>query len=292
VTPDYDRIRTAYDRLAPHHDDVFGPQNDPNLARLRSFNLDLLSSLFPPGAWVLDVGCGVAEEAIALARQGCRVWGIDLSPGMIDAAQARVWAAGVADRVTLKVLPAHRVAELLGEIPAERLDGAWSSFGVLNLEPDLQAVRDGLAQLLRPSGRLALGALNDRCRFETVYQYLHGRPSLARARQKGEGELELPVPGGAVTVPVRFIEPQALADAFKPHFSVERSYALATVTPPAGMPGVFTRHRPLFTGLARIDAACRQFPSFIRSSDQYVITMRRDMAGVDGSHGPHWLANG
>lgn len=292
MTSDHDRIRTAFDQLAPHYDEFYGSGQDPNFARIRAAHLEVLSTLFPPGNWVLGVGTGAGEEAIQLARQGCRVWGIDLSPRMVEVATERARVAGVADKVTFQVMPASGVAGLLGEIPPERLDGAFTGYSVMGLEPDLQAVREGLAQLIRPSGRLALCGLNDRCGFERLYHLAHLKPGLARRREGGRGELEVPGPGGASRVPVRFIDPQALADAFKPNFSVDRVFSLSTLMPPRSLPGVYGRYRRLFDVVNRIDIACREIPTFVRSSDHYLLTMRRETVGVAGAHGPRWLANG
>lgn len=51
---------------------------------------------------VLDVGCGVATTAIEIAhRYGAQVTAVDISPLMLERAEANVRAAGVADRVTV-----------------------------------------------------------------------------------------------------------------------------------------------------------------------------------------------
>jgi SAM-dependent methyltransferase len=51
---------------------------------------------------VLDVGCGVATTAIEIAgRHGARVTAVDVSPLMLERAEANVRAAGVAGRVTV-----------------------------------------------------------------------------------------------------------------------------------------------------------------------------------------------
>src|SRR5579863_1314841 len=51
---------------------------------------------------VLDVGCGVATTAIEIARRhGSRVIAADISPLMLERAEANARAAGMADRVTV-----------------------------------------------------------------------------------------------------------------------------------------------------------------------------------------------
>ena len=53
-------------------------------------------------ARVLDVGCGVATTAIEIARRhGARVTAADISPLMLELAEANVQAAGTADLVTV-----------------------------------------------------------------------------------------------------------------------------------------------------------------------------------------------
>lgn len=51
-----------------------------------------------PGTATLDVGCGVGRWSIELARRGHDVTSVDLSPRMIERAQARARQAGVACR--------------------------------------------------------------------------------------------------------------------------------------------------------------------------------------------------
>jgi ubiquinone/menaquinone biosynthesis C-methylase UbiE len=51
---------------------------------------------------VLDVGCGVATTAVEIARRfGAQVTAVDISPVMLERAEANVGAAGVRDKVTV-----------------------------------------------------------------------------------------------------------------------------------------------------------------------------------------------
>jgi cyclopropane fatty-acyl-phospholipid synthase-like methyltransferase len=58
---------------------------------------------FAPEHCVLDVGCGVATSAIQIARRfGSQVTAVDISPLMLQRAEANVRAAGVDDSVTVE----------------------------------------------------------------------------------------------------------------------------------------------------------------------------------------------
>ncbi|MEU4480603.1 class I SAM-dependent methyltransferase [Micromonospora sp. NPDC023966] len=48
----------------------------------------LLDALVPPGARLLDAGCGTGRVAAALAARGHTVVGVDADPALIDAARA------------------------------------------------------------------------------------------------------------------------------------------------------------------------------------------------------------
>jgi len=101
------------------------------------------------GERVLDVGCGWGAFALhAAARHGVHVTGITLSPAQASLARARVEAAGLADRVDIR-LADYR------ELEAEPFD-AIASIGMVEhvgeVQIDTYAAR--LAELLKPGGRL------------------------------------------------------------------------------------------------------------------------------------------
>ncbi|WP_426573143.1 class I SAM-dependent methyltransferase [Aquihabitans sp. McL0605] len=50
---------------------------------------DLVASLVAPGARILDAGCGTGRVAIELAARGFAVTGLDIDPGMLDAARRK-----------------------------------------------------------------------------------------------------------------------------------------------------------------------------------------------------------
>jgi demethylmenaquinone methyltransferase/2-methoxy-6-polyprenyl-1,4-benzoquinol methylase len=75
-------LREWFDRMAPNYD---------RLERLLSgFRPVVVEMAAPPqGARVLDAATGTGNQALAFARQGCKVTGIDLSEEMIKVARGK-----------------------------------------------------------------------------------------------------------------------------------------------------------------------------------------------------------
>jgi SAM-dependent methyltransferase len=134
----------------------------------------------------VDVGCGGAGMAVALARAlpGGRVLAVDADPAVLDAARANLPATGP---VPVHLLLANldgdlsAVAEALGA-PA---DVVWASASVHHAGDQQRAV-DALAALLAPGGRLALaeGGLPTRC---LPWDLGVGRPGLEQRLDEAQG---------------------------------------------------------------------------------------------------------
>jgi SAM-dependent methyltransferase len=137
-----------------------------NTAAEVAFLVDVLR--LPPGARILDLGCGTGRHSVALAQQGYRLVGVDLSRGMLRQAQSAARSAGVAvdwiqaDATRFAAPAAFDAAICLCE----------GAFGLVGAGED-PAAHDGaiarnLARSLRPGGRLVLTASNG-LRFLALY---------------------------------------------------------------------------------------------------------------------------
>jgi SAM-dependent methyltransferase len=103
------------------------------------------------GRDVLEVGCGDGAYALAAARSGAHVTGLDRSAAVLDAARARAKAEGFA--IDLQVGDASALP-----FPADRFDVVLAVTVLCFVENPAQAVAE-MARVLRPGGVLVLGEL-------------------------------------------------------------------------------------------------------------------------------------
>ena len=99
-----------------------------------------------PGERVLDIATGTGWAARSIAARGASVTGIDLGPGVIEAAKELSNGAGIEFRVG--------DAEAL-DFPDDHFDAVISTFGVM-FARDPEAVASELARVVKPGGRVSL----------------------------------------------------------------------------------------------------------------------------------------
>jgi demethylmenaquinone methyltransferase/2-methoxy-6-polyprenyl-1,4-benzoquinol methylase len=136
-----DSVRTMFDRIAP----VYDAMNRTMTAGLdRRWRRITAEAVVRPGDKVLDACCGTGDLAIAAARAGGRVTGLDFSERMLERARRKApdieWVSG--DLLSLPFADAT-------------FDSATVGFGARNVD-DLQRALGELRRILRVGGRLAI----------------------------------------------------------------------------------------------------------------------------------------
>jgi SAM-dependent methyltransferase len=149
-----DRIKPALAAIAPESQTLTVAQ----LAPLDQFHLrGILATSelaraagIEPSTRVLDLGCGIGGPARYLAATfGCKVTGVDLSPGFIDAANYLTARCGLSELVTFQTGDAVH-------LPFEdaAFDAVFLQHVAMNIE-DRAALYAEVRRILAPGGRLA-----------------------------------------------------------------------------------------------------------------------------------------
>jgi demethylmenaquinone methyltransferase / 2-methoxy-6-polyprenyl-1,4-benzoquinol methylase len=136
-----DGVRTMFDRIAPVYDLMNRVMTVGLDRRWRRLTAD---AVVDQGDVVLDACCGTGDLAVAAARRGGKVTGLDFSERMLERARRKApeleWVSG-----DLLALP-------FGD---GSYDAATVGFGVRNVESLEHAVLE-LRRVLRPGGRLGI----------------------------------------------------------------------------------------------------------------------------------------
>jgi demethylmenaquinone methyltransferase / 2-methoxy-6-polyprenyl-1,4-benzoquinol methylase len=103
------------------------------------------------GARVLDVATGTGAIARGLVRRyDCSVVGVDQSPQMLDGARERIAAAGLADRIELRLGSAEEI-----DFEEASFDALTTGY-LLRYLDDPRATMSHLLRLIRPGAPFAL----------------------------------------------------------------------------------------------------------------------------------------
>jgi cyclopropane fatty-acyl-phospholipid synthase-like methyltransferase len=135
-------VARGYDRVADAYAALEGEREWPRLRRLRA-----LLELLPPGANVLDLGCGSGLPATrAVVDAGHTVVGVDVSREQVRQARRNVPEAAIVQSSALDVT-----------FPAESFDAVVALYMIDHLpRVEHPALLASIHRWLRPGGRLLL----------------------------------------------------------------------------------------------------------------------------------------
>ena len=163
--------KAAYDKMSRWYDALAG-SSEKELVRL---GLEKLS--VAEGQVALEIGFGTGHALVALAQavgDSGKVYGIDISQGMLHVAQEKLETAGLVERVELRIGDAVH-------LPFEDhlFDAVLMSFTLELFDtPEVLVVLAECRRVLRDGGRLAVVAMSksgDRGLMLRLYEWVHRR---------------------------------------------------------------------------------------------------------------------
>ena len=165
------QAQATYDSLSRWYDALAGSSEK------RLIDAALLKLGVRPGEQVLEIGFGTGHAILALARaagDSGRVYGLDISAGMLRVAQQRVDRAGLSCRVELRQGDAARLP-----FEAGSLDAVFSSFTLELFDtPEIPVVLGECRRVLRGYGRLGVVAMSRQGKHGLMfklYEWAHDR---------------------------------------------------------------------------------------------------------------------
>jgi 2-polyprenyl-3-methyl-5-hydroxy-6-metoxy-1,4-benzoquinol methylase len=258
--------RQAFDRVAADYDGPAG--NNILIQRMRAQTWQALTTTFPAGARLLDLGCGTGLDAAYLAGRGYSVLAIDWAPAMVERTRTRVAQLGLEQRASARLLGIHQLHQLQGE----RFDGIYSNLGALNCVPDLHDVARACAALLRPGGCMVTSVIGRICPWEIAYYLAHGNGKRAFLRWRSDA---VPAPLNRETVWTRYFTPRQFYQAFAGGFELTSYRGLRIFSPPPYLLGIDRRLRPVCALGEWLDDRVGALPLVRHVGDHFLMVMTR-----------------
>ncbi|GGA03055.1 class I SAM-dependent methyltransferase [Dyella caseinilytica] len=255
----------AFDSVAADYD---GPRgNNELIQRMRLTLWDTVTGEVVPGSRLLDLGCGTGIDAAEFAQRGYQVVASDWSPQMVERTRMRADTIGLSSRVSAVHVGVHQLERIEGTF-----DGIYSNFGPLNCAPDLEAVANECARLLRPGGKLVFSVMGRVCPWELGYYALKGRFRRATVRAtRGATAVGM----NRHTIWTYYYLPREFYRAFAPHFSLASYRALSLFLPPPYLVDYYRRRRGWCDQLGKIDDRLGSLPLLRDMGDHFLIVMHR-----------------
>ncbi len=262
IESEFDNIANDYDRH------IFGNRvnrllRDRSLARLRT--------VFAHSPRLLEIGCGSGTETLPLLREGHEITAVDISEQMLDVVRRKAREEGVTERLRCLHLRARDLGELARGEGAADFDGAYSTYGALNCEPDLRPVVAALARLLPPGHRFVAGVYNRWCLFESLGYAVAFQPQ----RSTGRWWNPIRVGSSRFCVDVYAFSAAEFQRLCAPDFAFESVEGVPVILPPSDLSGYVDRLAGRFDRWAHWDARVgRRWPASVLG-DHFLMTLVR-----------------
>ncbi|HXE12475.1 MAG TPA: methyltransferase domain-containing protein [Bryobacteraceae bacterium] len=242
--------KSGFDAIARDYDTLWTTTRIGMSQRLAVW--ERMDSLFQPGQFVLDVGCGTGADALHFELRGVHVYGIDSSASMVEMARTRGISAGL-----ISIQELH-------QIPAQ-FDGAISNFGALNCVPSLDGAAASLAGKVRVGGYIALCFIGSFCAWETCYYLFRGqfRRAFRRFHRRRRSSLG---------IEVFYFSRQTILAAFRKKFRLVGTYGIGLFVPPSYVKALGDQ---TIVRLAAWDKRCAHWPLLRRLADHRLYIFER-----------------
>jgi len=262
-------LAAEFDNVAEEYDRHITGNRVNRLLRDRS--LAELRRAFTSAHRLLEIGCGSGMETLPLLEDGHEILCVDISDRMLEVVRSKARAAGLSESLRTARLPASELGRISRDGMLGAFDGAYSTYGAMNCEENLDGVAPALFDLLGPSAPFVAGVYNRWCVFEIMGYGLTGQWSRAFGRVRSP----IRVGTSRFCVDVYAYSPREFRHRFEPWFRAERLEAVPVLLPPSDLVEYAERFGRRWSELTRLDRAVGRKWPFRALGDHFLLTFRR-----------------
>jgi demethylmenaquinone methyltransferase/2-methoxy-6-polyprenyl-1,4-benzoquinol methylase len=166
VTRSKEEAKASYDKLSKWYDLLTGESEK----KYQDIGLRMLN--VQPGETALEIGFGTGQALLSLARsvgEAGKVYGLDISEGMLNATRIRARKAGRADRIELSCGDAVSMSYPNGSFDAVFLCFTLELFDT----PEIPLVLRECQRVLRQEGRVCVVAMSKKGKANLMTKLYH-----------------------------------------------------------------------------------------------------------------------
>jgi ubiquinone/menaquinone biosynthesis C-methylase UbiE len=222
-----------------------------------------------PASHILELNAGTGEDAIFFAGEGHTIHATDLSTGMQEILQKKVFSKGLADRITNETCSFTSLENLVSKGPYDHI---FSNFAGLNCTDELDKVLSSLSPLLTKNGIVTLVVLPKFCLWEFLL-LAKGKIKTALRRFGGKNGAQSHIEGEYFRC--WYYQPSYISEKLKNDFDVLLLEGLCTLVPPSYMEGFAEKHPRVYPFLCKLENRFRYSWPWRSIGDYYIISLRK-----------------
>lgn len=258
----------AFNKQAPVFDSIYGNDTIVNYKRKRV--REHVEKFISPHSSILELNAGTGEDAIYFARQGHRVYAIDISEKMLNELNNKI--TGILQLQSLITTEQCSYTELNNLHNTGPYDYIFSNFAGLNCTNKLDKVLDSFSYLLKPGGYATLVVLPKFCLWEFLLLF-KGKFRTAFRRFSGSKGASAKIEGEKFRC--WYYNPSYIKSYLKDTFKVTSLEGLCTLVPPSYIEGFAEKHPGKYKWLMRREEKLKSKWPWRSTGDYYIITLQK-----------------
>lgn len=226
-----------------------------------------------PGHQVLELNCGTGEDALWMARYGCRVHATDISTGMLNELTKKIATYGLENKISTELCSFTQLERLNNKGP---YDFIFSNLAGLNCTDRLDKVLASLPDLVTPGGVVTLVLLPKFCLWEILLLF-KGKFSTAFRRFFSHRGRNANIEG--ISIQCWYYNPSYIIQGLRNDFALLGIEGLCTLVPPSYIEHFAENYPRLYRWLQRREEKWKSKWPWKYIGDYYIISLKKKSNG-------------